>query len=71
MADAFKHGDIVQLRSGGPPMTIDRLPGEVGEFFSQSKTDYHCTWFKGATRDEGNFGEHLLRAFVPPAAKGN
>jgi len=33
----FKVGDVVQLKSGGPKMTIDRI----------SVTQASCTWFEG------------------------
>ena len=64
MQHAFKPGDLVVLKSGGPAMTVDKVPGE------SYNTDYYlCKWFKGATADHGHFGEHLLQAFVPPAKK--
>jgi uncharacterized protein YodC (DUF2158 family) len=62
---SFKVGDVVQLKSGGPPMTVDGLPGQKLNY-QQGPTEYWCTWFKGATRDEGGFGEHLLQAYIPP-----
>jgi uncharacterized protein YodC (DUF2158 family) len=63
MALAFKKGDLVMLKSGGPPMTVDKLPGEVG----YHPDDYHCEWFKGATAQRGTFGEHVLEKYVKPA----
>ena len=65
MADAFKLGDLVQVKSGGPPMTIDGLPSQT-KSMSQSPGEYWCIWFKGATRDQGSFGEHLLQRYEPP-----
>ena len=62
MANAFGHGDIVMMKSGGPPMTVDKVPGEI----SYSPNDYRCEWFKGATAQHGTFGEHLLEKYVPP-----
>lgn len=64
MANAFQHGDIVVLKSGGPPMTIDAVPGE--EKYPKKKNDYLCRWFKGATEDKGIFGEHLIKKYEPP-----
>lgn len=31
----FKSGDVVQLKSGGPPMTVTTVVGH----------DVYCTWF--------------------------
>jgi uncharacterized protein YodC (DUF2158 family) len=61
MENKFKHGDVVVIKSGGPPMTVDKIPGEV----SFAPDDYRCEWFKGATAQHGTFGEHLLEAYVP------
>lgn len=70
MTNAFGKGDIVQLKSGGPPMTVDRVPGETeGSYTSTKLRDYDCMWFKGASRDTGLFGEHMLQPFVSPASK--
>lgn len=60
MANAFNRGDVVVLKSGGPPMTISSIPGEI------SPNTYKCVWFKGATAASGNYPEHTLMAFVPP-----
>jgi uncharacterized protein YodC (DUF2158 family) len=62
MANSFKKGDIVVMKSGGPPMTVDKVPGEVPYAMDQ----YRCEWFKGATAQHGNFGTHLLEKYVPP-----
>ncbi|WP_083967212.1 DUF2158 domain-containing protein [Methylosinus sp. R-45379] len=59
---AFKQGDIVVLKSGGPPMTIDELPNLMLD-------SYSTRWFKGATQEHGRFGEHLLVKYEPPAKK--
>lgn len=48
-------------------MTVDTVPGDFAYAgASRPMTDYHCDWFKGATAQQGNFGEHLLEAYVPP-----
>jgi uncharacterized protein YodC (DUF2158 family) len=68
MASKFEAGDMVQLKSGGPPMTIDAIPDQSrGPYNHQD--EYLCIWFKGATKDQGHFGEHLLQTYVPPAKK--
>jgi uncharacterized protein YodC (DUF2158 family) len=52
MAD-FKAGEVVQLVSGGPKMTVedqDDLDGEV-----------RCKWFAGAKLNSGYFQPESLR----------
>ena len=49
-------GDVVQLKSGGPKMTVDRLLEQAGE--SQVK----CSWFNGAIRMSDVFELHSLRS---------
>ncbi|TPG12046.1 YodC family protein [Sphingomonas oligophenolica] len=66
MASKFKKGDVVQVVSGGPPMTIDAVPGGKGHY-QQKPDEYWCRWFKGASPDHGSFGEHMLIAYAPPA----
>ena len=42
----FKKGDTVELKSGGPTMTIEKYKWEVG--YDYSKESDHiviCTWF--------------------------
>jgi len=39
----FKAGDVVRLKSGGPPMTIDNV---VNDEFSGDRIA-SCTWFDG------------------------
>ena len=63
---AFSYGDLVQLKSGGPPMTVEGIPG-VKANYSQQPNDYWCTWFKGATRDSDGFPEHVLKSYVAPS----
>jgi uncharacterized protein YodC (DUF2158 family) len=64
MANAFNRGDVVVLKSGGPPMTVDKVPDD--QQHGGPRTTYQCEWFKGATSQRGNFGEHLLQKYVPP-----
>jgi uncharacterized protein YodC (DUF2158 family) len=67
MANKFKHGDIVVMKSGGPPMTVDKVPGDISSTYTGDKyEEYRCEWFKGATAQHGVFGEHLLEAYAPP-----
>ena len=46
----FKAGDIVQLRSGGPTMTVD----------SEGKSDVSCYWFAVAELRSGKFSPASL-----------
>ena len=41
MSDEFKSGDVVQLKSGGPKMTVDW----VGEGTMGSGYVAYCEWF--------------------------
>ena len=67
MTNKFKRGDVVVMKSGGPPMTVDKVPGDlVSSYSGDTYKEYHCEWFKGATAQQGLFGEHLLEAYVPP-----
>ncbi|MCE3289371.1 MAG: hypothetical protein K0R83_1383, partial [Caulobacter sp.] len=67
LANKFQKGDVVVIKSGGPPMTIDKVPGDmISKWAPDVYEEYHCEWFKGATAQQGTFGEHLLEAYVPP-----
>lgn len=48
----FKEGDIVQLKSGGPKMTVCD-PAPSGKHF-------RCKWFSGSRLEEGHFPEDAL-----------
>lgn len=39
MADAFKPGDKVRLKSGGPTMTVNWVGDQLGTMSA------HCEWF--------------------------
>jgi uncharacterized protein YodC (DUF2158 family) len=54
MADDFRIGDVVQLKSGGPKMTVEQI-GDQGE----RRLMIRCGWFEGDARKHGSF---------PPAA---
>jgi uncharacterized protein YodC (DUF2158 family) len=43
MANDFKAGDVVQLKSGGPKMTVE-LIGK--KFESDTKNSAKCVWFE-------------------------
>ena len=51
---AFKVGEIVQLKSGGPKMTVTNIPhGEYDAFYSTS-------WLAGAKLEHGRFPAQSL-----------
>lgn len=52
MEHELKPGDVVQLKSGGPQMTIE----DIGQFGIGSTHDQvKCVWFEGKKRIEGFF----------------
>lgn len=57
-------GDVVQLKSGGPKMTIDRLLEQAGEW------QVKCSWFNGAVRMSDLFELHSLRSLEDGVPKG-
>ena len=61
MAEQFKVGDVVTLRSGGPDMTVT----DVGYNVSRKPTVW-CTWFIGTNQESGAFPPDALR----PAEEG-
>lgn len=67
MANKYKKGDVVVIKSGGPPMTVDSVPGE--QAYRKKDDEYLCIWFKGASKENGSFADHLLKVFTPPAKK--
>lgn len=50
----YQQGDIVQLRSGGPQMTVADVDDLLGE------PSYECTWFRGEDLRRGTFKAHEL-----------
>lgn len=59
MAAKFKPGDIVQLKSGGPSMT-------VAEESKYDRGEYICIWFKGASKEKGSFVADILKPYEAP-----
>ena len=50
----FKTGDLVQLKSGGPVMTVDTVSGQV----------VYAAWFAGAKHERTNFQAGALQIAV-------
>lgn len=57
MADKFKAGDIVTLKSGGPNMVIER----VNKYSTSDEVSYVCSWFAGAKDNSKSFTEPSLK----------
>ena len=54
----FQIGDVVQLKSGGPRMTVEGYEDDL----------VICVWFEKTERKSGNFREATLKNYVPPRA---
>jgi uncharacterized protein YodC (DUF2158 family) len=52
----FKPGDVVQVKSGGPSMTIASIEG--GQAL--------CQWFDKNTQKAGRFALETLEKYTPP-----
>jgi Uncharacterized small protein len=61
----YKEGDIVQLVSGGPKMTIDSIQENLSREFTWQ---YYCTWFAGNKLESARLGESSLILW-PDSAK--
>jgi uncharacterized protein YodC (DUF2158 family) len=59
MANKFHVGDIVQLKSGGPAMTIEKET-------EGNSSGYWCEWFRGASKERAHFTEDTLKIYVAP-----
>ncbi|MCC7388538.1 MAG: DUF2158 domain-containing protein [Phycisphaerales bacterium] len=57
----FTKGDVVQLKSGGPRITVD----EYGTFGMTRTEGVKCVWFDGSRRLEEVFDEALLTPAEP------
>lgn len=51
--ERFNKGDIVQLKSGGPKMTVDEPQTETGNVL--------CTWFAGNKLQQGYFDPETIK----------
>jgi uncharacterized protein YodC (DUF2158 family) len=50
----FNVGNIVQLKSDGPDMTVEHVP-------DRATASYRCHWFAGKKLESGLFHEDTLR----------
>jgi uncharacterized protein YodC (DUF2158 family) len=57
MDHEFKAGDVVQLKSGGPKMTIEGI-GKYG--LAATHEQAKCVWFEGTNRKAGVFDLQTL-----------
>jgi uncharacterized protein YodC (DUF2158 family) len=62
VADKFKSGDAVQLKSGGPKMTVSGL----AEF---RPGHYKCKWFAGSKLSDGTFNEDEIQLYQEEGGK--
>jgi uncharacterized protein YodC (DUF2158 family) len=60
MAEQWKEGDVVQLKSGGPIMTVETVAN------IQGKTTVFCLWFDKTQRISGTFPPGTLERFSEP-----
>lgn len=60
MEPKFKIGDVVQLKSGGPCMTIEVILKEISQRKEIFSGRYGCVWFQGDERRTDNFLEDIL-----------
>lgn len=56
---AFKAGDVVRLKSGGPAMTIEKI-GQTG-----GHEAVFCTWFEKNEQKRGHFAPVAVEADEP------
>ncbi len=57
----FNEGDVVMLKSGGPPMTVD----------SHIEEGVRCVWFDKSERKTSIFNENTLEKFEENAVSGH
>jgi uncharacterized protein YodC (DUF2158 family) len=62
MADSFRSGEVVTLKSGGPGMTVEAATGQYRETYPPEPPDplLGCVWFDGPTLRRGQFYESSL-----------
>lgn len=58
--DALNKGDVVQLKSGGPRMTITALGNYSGGLSTGPENGAACVWFDGKSQKEAVFDVAVL-----------
>ena len=58
----FQVGDLVQLKSGGPVMTVNRIP-------DRGEKNISCVWFAGSKDQQAYFNPLALQNYTPPEKK--
>ena len=61
----FKSGDIVELKSSSPPMTVNNTFEH-----SDGRISYDCTWFAGSKHNTARFSEAALEIHVEAETDG-
>ena len=56
----FKEGDVVELKSRGPKMTVREYVKKTDMQGTEIGIDVVCTWFSGDEMMSGNFKEGQL-----------
>ena len=56
----FKIGDLVQLKSGGPAMTVNHI---------YSDGDMLCVWFAGSKDQRARFSSETVHQYTAPEKK--
>ena len=54
---AFNIGDVVQLNSGGPKMTVEKM---------RQDGNVDCVWFDGTAQKYGTFHANALKHYESP-----
>jgi len=60
MPNTFQTGEVVQLKSGGPKMTVTYVGADA---VGQPSAD--CTWFDGTKQMQGTFPQDALEIAKP------
>ena len=60
MDEALKVGDLVELKSGGPRMTVEGI-GDYSPMGVEGRNKAQCVWFSGSKKESGVFELATLR----------
>jgi uncharacterized protein YodC (DUF2158 family) len=63
VSNNFKIGEVVQLKSGGPIMTIHNIGDYAPTGFNPGVL---CVWFAGVQKNEAVFHPDALERYEPP-----